>query len=403
MEDLATYRARIGTFHHPPGTRQVSHVDRYTPFTQRRIRDIDILPYRLMICALLFTVHLSLSALIICNQKVISNFSIDHFVPRETTFHCVTCDVINSNCDLVLSIYHATHDVHARALCLLGDDTLPVRVVTQRLLCSNDVETNPGPVTLEQVQENLLSAIENMKTDLATAKNDISSQISSLRKEIGDISSKCEHLEHSIADIREDIDVIKQNHDIVNDDIDALAEKVESVIENMSKVDTELDRLESYSRRDNIIIYGIPEAEGEEKSMACKQTALSTLNEHATFKTWGTSDVIRAHRLGVKRVNATRPRPMIVKLHMSDDKVRSLKARPAFKAAGLGISSDLTSRQRQQLHALKGTNMFGYFKDGQLVTVPRSNSRATAPTNLRGSGVRTQERKGQARSKSTLP
>ena len=197
------------------------------------------------------------------------------------------------------------------------------------------------------------------------------------------VSSKCERLEDSVTDIRGDIDIIKQNHDIVNTDIDALAEKVESVIDKVSNVDVELDRLESFSRRDNIIIYGIPEASGEEKSIACKETVLSVLNEHATFKTWDTHDVIRAHRTGAKRVNATRPRPMIAKLQLSDDKVRALKARPSFKAAGLGISSDLTTRQRQRLQALKGTNMFGYFKDGQLVTVPRSATGLSGATNAR--------------------
>ena len=74
----------------------------------------------------------------------------------------------------------------------------------------------------------------------------------------------------------------------------------------------------------------------------------------------------------VKRVNANRPRPMIAKLHSSNDKVRTLKARPTFKEGGLGMSSDLTSRQRQQLQAVKGTNTSGYFKHGRLVTKPRT-------------------------------
>ena len=104
-----------------------------------------------------------------------------------------------------------------------------------------------------------------------------------------------------ITDIRGDIDIIIQNHDIVNEDMRKLTRSCKKT----SNVDAELDRLKSYSRRDNMIIYGIPEVVGEERSMTCKQTMLSTLNEHASFKKWEPSDVIRAHRLGVKRVYAS--------------------------------------------------------------------------------------------------
>ena len=108
--------------------------------------------------------------------------------------------------------------------------------------------------------------------------------------------------------------------------------------------------------------------------MACKEKVLSLFNEHLTFKSWQPSDIHRAHRLGKQRHNADRPRPLIVKLMVTDDKVRALKARPVLKANGYGIASDLTTRQRQQLQALKGTNQFGFFKDGKLITKTRSET-----------------------------
>ncbi len=52
----------------------------------------------------------------------------------------------------------------------------------------------------------------------------------------------------------------------------------------------------SIIRHDNVIVYGIPESEGE-KSMSCKQTVLSIFSEYVTFKTWQCTDVIRAHCL----------------------------------------------------------------------------------------------------------
>ena len=82
--------------------------------------------------------------------------------------------------------------------------------------------------------------------------------------------------------------------------------------------------------------------------------------------------------------------------------MRSLKARAGLKAAGLGISFDLTSRQRQHLQAFIGANMFGYFKDGKLVTASRSST-INGSANIRETRRNDQTRKLQTMTKSSQP
>ncbi|XP_067656355.1 uncharacterized protein [Haliotis asinina] len=153
------------------------------------------------------------------------------------------------------------------------------------------------------------------------------------------------------------------------DDIDALADKVDIMQTKLSDFDEEIDRLEAFSRRDNVIIYGVPEC-SDEDHVTCKQKAVNLMNEFVKTKKWQKSDLSRAHRLGSKRTGSDRPRPLIAKFKDTDDKIEALKARTALQNAGYGISSDLTARQRQQLKELEGTGLRGYFKHGKLVTEP---------------------------------
>ena len=87
-----------------------------------------------------------------------------------------------------------------------------------------------------------------------------------------------------------------------------------------------------------------------------KDIMISLLSEHVKIKTWQKCDINRAHRLGTKRDDATRPRPLIAKFQESIDKVHTLKARPSFKEAGVNIASDLT----ETTPTPEGTGRNGY-------------------------------------------
>ncbi len=113
--------------------------------------------------------------------------------------------------------------------------------------------------------------------------------------------------------MRSEVTDVKHNHDLMYSDIDALAEKIDSVLSRCSRIDDELDKLESFSRRDNIILYGVPESD-DEKSMSCKEKVITIFNDTLKFKTWQPCDIHRAHRLGMKRQDVDKPRPVIVKL-----------------------------------------------------------------------------------------
>ena len=73
-----------------------------------------------------------------------------------------------------------------------------------------------------------------------------------------------------------------------------------------------LDRLEDQSRRDNILVFGVPEIADETWS-DCEGTIKGIINDSKLNGENGEVEIVRAHRLGRINSQNTNPRPIIVK------------------------------------------------------------------------------------------
>ena len=71
----------------------------------------------------------------------------------------------------------------------------------------------------------------------------------------------------------------------------------------------------------------------------------------------------------VRPVN-NKPRPIIVRFFQFEEKLSVLKSRADLKIINLGVSIDLTIKQRQELKKLRESGKRGYYKNGRLVMEP---------------------------------
>ena len=117
------------------------------------------------------------------------------------------------------------------------------------------------------------------------------------------------------------------SHDL-NSTIEKLFDNVEKLTVELTKSRNQCDELEQYSRRNNIIISGIPES----TSADAETQARTFLNDYAETSIHP-NDIDRAHRITrVTRPSAggksTRPRDIIVnhKSKMSSEPMKQLKA-----------------------------------------------------------------------------
>ena len=89
------------------------------------------------------------------------------------------------------------------------------------------------------------------------------------------------------------------------------------------------------------------------------------------------SDIVRAHRVG--RRTAGKARPLIARLLRSTDKTRILQSRKELKDKNVGVSSDLTVRQRAELKQARSDGYFAYFRGGVLHTEERRQQPSDRP------------------------
>ncbi len=109
-----------------------------------------------------------------------------------------------------------------------------------------------------------------------------------------------------------------------------LALKLESMSERMIKV-------ESQSRRDNLLIDGVSECDPKEN---CTITLRNVLKSKLSLGNVDQIEIVRCHRLGPKREHARRPRTIIVKFQRYSDRMRVWEQRKKLKGSEIFIEED---------------------------------------------------------------
>jgi hypothetical protein len=173
--------------------------------------------------------------------------------------------------------------------------------------------------------------------------------------------------------------------------IDEVSDKQDRLNETVASLEAEIDRLEGFSRRNNIKFFGIPEANpGEEDD--CAQAVLHVLNTYIPQETWGTETIERAHRIGRFIPNKPNPRPVIVKFQSWRDAIRVMKDRAArddMEHDGLRVAQDLTRRQVETLKELRGEGKVAFYVNGKLkVRDDDGDHRSQAENNTNNVAVR---------------
>jgi hypothetical protein len=241
-----------------------------------------------------------------------------------------------------------------------------------RLILSHDVEQNPGPpkkidppkqdsdmenrlsrleTTMDEKLSKIMKAIENQTQsmlNIEAVQTRAMCSITEINKKLSDLSQVC--VKNS-----EEICELKKNQDDVNSTLEGLQD--------------EIDRLEGFSRRNNIKLFGIPE--GTEESTSCEEVVTDLLKKYYPDDTWDKDVIERAHRLGkYNSRHANRgPRPVIAKFQRWGDAMcamRNRAARDNMEKDNIRLAQDLTKRQSDRLRSLREEGRSGYFVKGRL-------------------------------------
>ena len=226
------------------------------------------------------------------------------------------------------------------------------------LLLGGDIELNPGPVEISDMQRMLKEMREELETSLTKKFSDmLACEMQKVRDNFNGLSEKLDQVERSVSDIGEKLDGQMEQMGRIEDRQDGL----ECLLEGLSD---RVEQQEIRSRRDNILLYGVAEEDGRSESYEDSvQKVLQTVNDVLTAPLQQ-ADIVRAHRIGKRAAGKTRP--LIACMARSSDKLAILQKRAELRSKNIGVSCDLTMKQREELNQARQEGFFAYFKGGVL-------------------------------------
>lgn len=307
-----------------------------------------------------------------------------------------------------------------------------------KLLLSNDISLNPGPVSPRKNDEELVNSNKkdqemsennsNMGADIAEilstlrrqeeqAQKDreerneqnrlIHQELSEIKTELSDVAEKCHQINDRCTLLESEQSKLTSTVDGVSADVDQLhdeviqgkneTQKVTSTITNLqhqvTQMNEEIDRLEGFSRRDNLRFFGIPHGQKEDYE-TCAKCVVDTLNSVAGYEAWKEEDIIRAHRIGQAR--SGEPKPMIVKFRLWQHKMKLLRDRDfrsELERKGIRLANDLTKKQAEISSKAREMGKIAVFVRGKMqITDRRETTRSYAEVTKEGRPTDTDSR-----------
>ena len=245
------------------------------------------------------------------------------------------------------------------------------------LLLSGTVEENPGPVLEKSEFEAYMKAFdEKWDRRQNQMKEEILGEVRALRGSVHNLEAKFEEMKIDLNDVKDNL----SNQEYY---IDHIGDKINEVSKRTNLLEERVEDQERRARRDNIILYNVPEQENE-SFQDSEDKFLETVNAVLPNPLEG-RDIRRAHRIGKPMPNKTRP--LIACMTRSQDKHDILRSRPKLKEKGVGVSSDRTEQQRRQLQEARANGDHAFFRGGQLQVVPyRQEERSRIQTRSQTSG-----------------
>ena len=128
----------------------------------------------------------------------------------------------------------------------------------------------------------------NFEKSTQEVKDQISDALDSLGADVDDLKERTKAIEEAPANIT----TKTGEHRAA---IDALENRMEEVTQRLKD---KIDKLDSFSKRDNLKFFNVPESTEPDNYDSCAREILDLLQTYVPDRAWQLSDIVRAHRLG---------------------------------------------------------------------------------------------------------
>ena len=190
--------------------------------------------------------------------------------------------------------------------------------------------------------------IASLKADIQDKHNKLEERMIALESRL---DKKFEKLEKEVNEKVER--KMEKKKEEIESDINASFQFLEQDLQaRMANTQQELNRLEQYTRKNSVRLFGIGE-QAEETSV--ETLAVQVLKDKLKIDV-KESDIEIAHRAGKYRPEGRRDvkkaRPVLIKFASHKMKVKVMKAKKEFKGSQFWITEDLTKQNAERMKAL---------------------------------------------------
>lgn len=245
------------------------------------------------------------------------------------------------------------------------------------------MQINEDPISLSVVRE-LLDQQKSYYKDLITHqessfKGFVQMIHDSSNKRFDDLSREMQEVKRSLEYSQKEVDELKTTlNSVTNGAIKHLQSNTETLLADNKRSLDKVEYLENQSRRNNIVIDGIPEtpeeswSDSEKKFREILSGKMKIDQKHI--------EIERAHRIGRPLADGAgkRPRSMIVKLARYKDRQTILSKANNLKGTNIYMNEDFSDAVRQkrkdllpEMRAARARGEWAYLKYDRLIVQPR--------------------------------
>jgi len=225
---------------------------------------------------------------------------------------------------------------------------------------NSDCEDNPHEASNMSDTEDIRTALQQILDKVSvlpsvqTAIQGIKDEIDSLKKISEKNNNRILDLEKENTKLHEKIKKLEKNQE----------PRLATIEENASRMKKDILALESYSRRENLIVHGIEEATSGQED--CTHIIQHLIRNKLSMNT--DVKIQRCHRLGKKDELRTKSRPIIVRFAYYCDKEEVWRKKKLLRGSKLFIDEDHTKAVQERRRVLIPV-MQAARRDGQRATV----------------------------------
>ncbi len=187
-----------------------------------------------------------------------------------------------------------------------------------------------------KVQQALSEISEEGRQAINELLDDLSKQLKEQSQTIKDLNTSLNNCQENTQTAIKDIKKANKQVKLLENQINCVRNENISLKAANKQLTNKVVKLESHSRRDNVLFDGIKESPAED----CTALLMDLLRSKLELDNVDRIKIVRCHRLGPKRQNSTKPRTIIAKFHWFGDRMSVWNARRNLKDTQIWISED---------------------------------------------------------------